>query len=311
MAEVKTAKATEARVKKGKEYSEGILKILQKHPTGVTLYRLSKLYKRSPGATLGAIRRVEGKIITKETEKDNRKLKYYLLKDVQSEKNPPGLIQIDTNDIDKKLWSYNASVYGLSTDKIEITPHERPNLKKFLNATVLIKKTNSTMEFVLPKEFIEFYELQQKSFKMNTTKDKITIVLDQDEELQPKINRKKVLLIDDENNQILKNIKDVLKTKHKVGEVDNLKDAKIRIKNEKPDFMILDWTLKDSPKEHKELLDNLKSKNKNAHAIMITGHAYDSEDVNKEIRKGFTWFYSKYTEKLPEKILAEMAEVFQ
>ena len=310
MTEMKTAKATAARVKKGKEHSEGILMIIEKHPAGVTLYQLSRLYKRSPGATLGAIKRIADKITTQEVEKNNRKLKYYFSKNARPKKISPELIRINAKDLDVNLWKYNASVYGLSTKKIQISPHENPNLKKFLNATILLKKINSSIEFVLPKEFIEFYELRQKSFSLDISKDKIIITLDHYKESERQIGSKKILIIDDEDNEIIKNIKDVLEQKHKLDTVNNIKDAKIEIKNEKPDFMILDWTSIDSPEEHDKLLEYLTNKNKNARAIIITGHPYDSNDVDKEIRKGFTWFYSKHTEKLPEKILSEMSVVF-
>jgi len=309
MVEIRTAKATEARVKKGKEFSEGILDLLDSHPRGLTLYELSKLYKSSPGATLGAIERVKKKIHSKELEKGNKKIKLYFLNTEIKEKKIPGLIKVSIDELNEKLWKHNASVYGVSTEKIEITPNERPDLKKFLNGVVKLKKDGKLIEFVLPIEFIDFYELNNNEPNINVGSNKIIVTINQEPTTLPKLSRKKVLIIDDENNQIIKNIKDVLSQHHKVGEVDNLKDAKIRIRNEKPDFMILDWTLRDSPKEHKEIVEYLKKQNKNSRAILITAHAYDREEVNKEIRRGFSWFFSKYTPKLPEQILQQMIEV--
>ena len=310
MIEPRTAKATQARVKKGKEFSEGILKILKEHPTGVTLYRLSKLHQSSPGATLGAIERISNKIISKESESEGRKVKLYFLKrKIEERKNPPGYIKLDLEKLDKKQWKHNASIYGIGPDRIEVSAIEKPSLKKFLHRTILLKSDDQFIEFVLPHEFIDFYELDKKNIIINYEKDKIIIKVTKEQQPLPSLSKKKVLIVDDENNQIIKNIKDHFRKKHKVGEVDNLKDAKIRIRNEKPDFMILDWTLKDSPRELKELLDYMKSKSKNSHAIIITAHPFEREDVTKEIKYGFVWFFSKFMPKLPEAIEAEMVEV--
>ena len=95
MIEPRTAKATQARVKKGKEFSEGILKILKEHPTGVTLYRLSKLHQSSPGATLGAIERISNKIISKERAASK------IIKILDSPKTPFERL-LSSDDISKK-----------------------------------------------------------------------------------------------------------------------------------------------------------------------------------------------------------------
>lgn len=312
MGELRTAKATEARIKKGKELSEGILMILEKYPHGLTLYQISKLYRSTPGAILGAIKRVSTKVITKEVEKNNKKIKLYFIKETKSdEKRHPGLIQIPKEQINQKLWKHNAIAYAVSTDTIEITPIERSQLRKFLNATVLLKETQDIIEFVLPQSFIDFYDLENNQKQLKIENDSIFIHITKEQISIPLITKKRILIIDDENNQIIKNIKDVLKRSHKVGEVDNLEDAIKRIKNDKPDFVVLDWTLKDSPKEHQKILDLLTTINKKARAIIITAHPYEREEVNREIRKGFSWFYSKFTPDLPNEILRKMSELLE
>lgn len=312
MVDLRTTKATEARIKKGKELSEGILMILEKYPHGLTLYQISKLYRSNPGAILGAIKRVSAQVITKEVEKNNKKIKLYFIKETKTdEKKHPGLIQISKDQLNQKLWKHNAIAYAKRTDEIEVTPIERPQLRIFLNATVLLKENHDTIEFVLPQHFVDFYDLKNNQKQLNIKQDSIFIKTTKEQSVLPPITKKRVLIIDDENNQIIKNIKDVLKTVHKIGEVDNLEDATKRIKNDKPDFVILDWTLKDSPKEHQKILDLLTTINKKARAIIITAHPYEREEVNREIRKGFSWFYSKSTPDLPNVILKKMSELLE
>jgi CheY-like chemotaxis protein len=312
MDEPRTAKATKARQKKGEEFSDSILKILEKNPRGVSLYQLSKLYRSTPGAVLGAIKRVHDKVSTKEIEKGNKKIKLYFLQEPKSDtKRYSGIIQIPKNSVNEKLWKHNATVYAVSTDRLEITPVEKPQLKKLLNAIVLLKEKDENIEFVLPQMFIEFYNLNSNEQNIEITNDKVIIHITKEQKPIPLVTKKRVLIVDDENNQIIKNITDVLKKYHKVEDVCNLEDALKKIKNNKPNFVILDWTLKDSPKEHQKLLDVLQNVNKESHAIIITAHPYEREDVNKEINRGFSWFYSKYMPNLPNEILTKMSEVLK
>lgn len=312
MIEQRTAKATKARQMKGEEFSDAILKTLEKNSRGVSLYQLSKLYRSSPGAVLGAIERVLDKVSTKEIEKGNKKIKLYFLQELKPDiKKYSGIIQIPKNSVNEKLWKHNATVYAVSTDRLEITPVEKPQLKKLLNAIVLLKEKDENIEFVLPQMFIDFYNLNSNEQNIEITNDRVIIHITKEQKPISLVTKKRVLIVDDENNQIIKNITDVLKKHHKVGDVCNLEDALKKIKNDKPDFVILDWTLKDSPKEHQKLLDTLQSVNKKSHAIIITAHTYEREDVNKEIKRGFSWFYSKSMPNLPNEILAKMSEVLK
>jgi hypothetical protein len=308
---MRTAKATEARIKKGMELSGGIQKLLKSYPRGLTLYQLSKLYKSSPGAILGAIERIHNEISSKEVERGNKKIKLYFSKEVKEEPRHPGLIEISRDKIKSKIWKHNVVVYGISTDKIIISPKEQPSLKQFLNSVILLKENKDKIEFVLPQIFIDFYNLKNNEKSIEISPDSITINIAKQQSQILSIIKKKVLIVDDEHNQIIKNIRDILGKYHKVIAVENLKDAEEKIKDDKPDFLILDWTLKDSPKEHQKLLELLRKENKKSYGIIITAHAYEREEVSKEIRKGFSWFYSKFMPNLPREILTKMSEVFE
>ena len=305
----RTFKATEARVKKGKDLSDTILKILKKHPQGLTLYGLSKLYKSSPGAILGAIERVIDKLEFQEFEKENRRIKLYFLKGIlKSNLETVGLIELDKNNLDQKLWKHNAMVYGVGTETIEILPKEEPKYKNFLKGVVLLHQKKESIEFVLPQTFIDFYHLNENKIIIIPSKDKVVITITK-QITRLEITQKRVLILDDENNQIIKNIKEVLGKRHKVEYKNNLEDAIPIIKKEKPDFIILDWTLRDSPKEHTQLLRELEHNNPKERAIIITAHSYERDDVENSIKKGFSWFFSKYTQNLPEVIQDEMSSV--
>lgn len=307
-------KALKKRQEKAHELEDKIIEKIEEHPYGLTLYDLASLLQVTPLGIQKAIDRIKNideKIVIKERKRKNQIAKFYFPKNLQEQKSS-NYFEIDVSN-QKVDWKSNAIIYvDMRNNQIFVYAKQNPSLEKqFFSQIIPIHVESKKVSFVIPEKISYGFNAENKSPNVIIKKDYLEINYSEKKFQLPEIKGAKILILDDQDEITIKNIKNVLSERHDVEYVTDQKVAINRIKAKKYDFLILDWILDNVPLKHKNIMNEFKQKNPKGKAVIITGGDYSKEDVIKYTPKGITWFFDKTIDRLPYKIEDELRSVLK
>lgn len=311
----RTEEATKEKKKMGQNLTNLIIKLLEKQSQGATIYELTELFKhevKSPGTIKSAIDRLqdEGKVEHKEFKQDGRKIIQYNLKPLK----PVGYVEISKDELDDS-WKNNAIAYGADLETIVISPNENPQYKGRRSFKISISEKENLLKFLLPEEFIDFYQLRERGIDVQTNQKEIIINVGKKSSVPKPPKKFRILIADDapEDEVIKRIIKKLDSYSHKVEIAKDSTKLEALLSRHKYDFLIFDMTMQatdQNPDKLLKIIQNFYKNNKNSFSLIITTQAYGKPQINSYIKKGFSWLYDKDTPNIEEKIHTRMIRLW-
>jgi len=298
---------------------------LETYP-GLSTYDLAGEFLTSPGTIFKAIEKLNEngqQILSKKIIRNNQTVNIYYTKESEIKSTKPKSVfslpksKIKNSILINSILKGKAKAYlDIDNNKIFVYPHSRSKLEEeFFSTNIKIKEANNEILFLIPEKISKTnnFNLDDKEIDYEIHKDHIVLLFTDKKYQLPEIKPKRVLIIDDFEDNVIKNIREYLEEKnHKVSYVKSQKIGLEKIKSKSFDFLVLDWAEEHNTSiKHERLMYELFKKNPKGRAVIITGEDFNRDDVIAYTKKGIVWFYDKIEDNLHKKIERDMKSVLR
>jgi len=155
--------------------NEELSQLIEQEP-GLSKYEIKKKLRWSMGKTDGAIRRLlaSKKIFIRKIERDGRRVSLIFPIDMM----PTNIVTIPKTEleIENPIWTDKAFMYALDSETIGVTgeEYEKWDDARFRNE-ISIKDDGAEISFGFSRDFIEFYNLEEKHYSVSIVSNRVLI----------------------------------------------------------------------------------------------------------------------------------------